>query len=515
LSLNLEFSYGLSFNLSDENEPLAYLSLNLVGHLSRDVCRCIDNAKKKIDQEESVFIMSYSRDFDIVINTTSTVSSDGSTLNKLSPLTETIPIPLIPVCNRPLVYYQLDLAVKSNFTSVVMVVEDRHEKMVRQKVDEYIKENKLGGVFRVDFVVVELSREGGDVEILRELERCKRSETKEPLLKKDFFFIGCDVVAGHVLYDLADAHRKHDASVALAYSGPAAEREEQVSNNNSKKQNKKKFADKTKKKNKKPSEYVGLARKSISCTKKNVTCARVVFSKLKGSFKESQKLVLPKALLAKCPHISMRSDLHSLNIYLFKKWILDLSRKKEQFTSIKDHLIPFLVNRDGRTFEDPLQRPRGKVSPVRQISDASVVKDEKTWEETEKFKVFSVVFPADANIFCGRTNSIKSYLSLSMDLMVESRNTKSDSSDLVDRTERPWPMVQKGFNRFFTASKEDQDQKKLWRKLQGFIAVELPNERPKGANCVIGKSVVLGKNVKLSNAVLMDGVQIEDDCTCD
>jgi hypothetical protein len=38
LSLNLEFSYGLSFNLSDENEPLAYLSLNLVGHLSRDVC---------------------------------------------------------------------------------------------------------------------------------------------------------------------------------------------------------------------------------------------------------------------------------------------------------------------------------------------------------------------------------------------------------------------------------------------------------------------------------------------
>ena len=37
--------------------------------------------------------------------------------------------------------------------------------------------------------------------------------------------------------------------------------------------------------------------------------------------------------------------------------------------------------------------------------------------ETERFKVFSVIFPADMNVFGGRANSIKSYLSLSMDLM--------------------------------------------------------------------------------------------------
>ena len=451
--------------------------------------------------------MSFSSDLQCVINTTSTFSGNSSTLNKLSPITETIPIPLIPVCNRPLVFYQLDLVVKSNFASVVLIVEEKYEKLVKQKVEEYIKDNKLIGVLEVEYVVlIERSRDGdGDVEVLRELGKRKNAK-KETLLKKDFFLIGCDVIAGHILYDLADAYRKYDASVALAYSGPT------MSNGNiNNKTNKQKISDKTKKKPQKTSEYVGLARKSISCTK-DVICARVVYSKLKGSFKDNEKLALPKALLAKCPDISIRSDLHCLNVYLFKQFILDLVRKKEEFRSIKDDLIPFLVNRDGRTFEDPTLKI---TSPVRrQISnDTTVPEEENNWEENERFKVFSVIFPAKMNVFCGRAGSIKSYLSLSMDLMGdEAKSTKSESSDLVDKTERPWPIIQKGFNRFFQ-SKEDAPEKKLWRKLRGFIAAELPNERPKGTNCVIGKSVVLGKNVKLSNAILMDGVRIEDDCT--
>ena len=451
--------------------------------------------------------MSFSDDFQCVINTTSTFSSNSSTLSRLSPITETIPIPLIPVCNRPLVYYQLDLVVKSNFSDVVLIVDEKYAKKVMIKVEEYIKENKLSGSFEVEYVVlVERSRGDGDVEVLRELGK-RKNEKKETLLKKDFFLIGCDVIAGHILYDLADAHRKYDASVALAYSGPPSR---ENNNNKKKKTNKQKISDKTKKKPKKSSEYVGLARKSISCSK-DVTCARVVYSKLKDSFKDEEKLVLPKALLAKCPDISMRSDLHSLNVYLFKRWILDLVRKKEEFRSIKDHLIPFLVNRDGRTLEDPSLKI---TSPVRrQISSDTVLEEEDSWEETERFKVFSVIFPADMNVFGGRANSIKSYLSLSMDLMGdEVKSTKSESSDLVDKTQRPWPLIKKGFNRFFQ-SKEDAPEKKLWKKLRGFIAAELPNERPKGTNCVIGKSVVLGKNVKLSNSILMDGVKIEDDCT--
>ena len=83
----------------------------------------------------------------------------------------------------------------------------------------------------------------------------------------------------------------------------------------------------------------------------------------------------------------------------------------------------------------------------------------------------------------------------------------------MDKTERPWPEIKKGFNRFFQ-SKEDAPEKKLWKKLRGFIAAELPNKDPKkGTDAVIGRSVVLGKNVKLSNSILMDGVKIEDDCT--
>ena len=234
--------------------------------------------------------MSFSGDFQCVINTTSTFSSNSSTLSRLSPLTETIPIPLIPVCNRPLVYYQLDLVVKSNFSDVVLIVDEKYAKKVMIKVEEYIKENKLSGSFEVEYVVlVERSRGDGDVEVLRELGK-RKNEKKETLLKKDFFLIGCDVIAGHVLYDLADAHRKHDASVALAYSGPPNISNSENNNNTKKKTNKQKISDKTKKKPKKSSEYVGLARKSISCSK-DVTCARVVYSKLKDSFKDQEKLV--------------------------------------------------------------------------------------------------------------------------------------------------------------------------------------------------------------------------------
>jgi len=299
-------------------------------------------------------------------------------------------IPLIPVCNRPIVYYQLDLVVKSSFESVVLVVKDKQEKEVKDKVDKYIRDNTLEK-FEVHYIVVEETRDGGDVEILRELGR-------RQLIEKDFFFIGCDVIVGNILFDLADAHRKYDASVALAYSGPCTSSEASTKKIGSRKANSNSAP---KKKSKKSMEYVGLIKKTISGAKDNVSCARVVYSKSKSNFKESEKLVLPKALLAQCPHLSMRSDLHNLNVYLFKRWILDLARKKEELRSIKDDLIPFIVNRDGRTLNDIPKQPK----MIRQISGDSTLfeEEEKTWEETERFKVFSVVFPQDMNIFCERT----------------------------------------------------------------------------------------------------------------
>ena len=151
-------------------------------------------------------------------------------------------------------------------------------------------------------------------------------------MKKDFFLIGCDVIAGHVLYDLADAHRKYDASVALAYSDLRTYRKAR-NNNNKKKTNKQKNLGQDEKETQKSSEYVGLARKSISCSK-DVTCARVVYSKLKDSFKDQEKLVSVRARSARI----FLSNLISINT---RKSTPHTGTSKSPFGEMSRHLHAF------------------------------------------------------------------------------------------------------------------------------------------------------------------------------
>lgn len=419
-------------------------------------------------------------EFDVVLNTISCVdASSTSTADRLGPVAETRPVSLIPLCNRPLIAYQLDLMTKcGQFDTVFVVVETDTKSQVKETVDAWVKEASS----KVDIRYVEISGsdEKGDLRILRAL--------RGSGIKRDFFFLGCDVIVGDVLHNIADAHRVHSASITVAMADDAEPKE------NDKKTTKMKSKSKeTKSKRKvKVSEYVGLV---------NVRdpVHRIVYAQTKDAFGEYEKLRVPKALLSSFPRLNIRADLRDARIYIFSSWILDLVKRKEGFSSIKEDLLPYLARRHERCPVELLAMPP---SLVRTSSAGTIDRDEDEGADEsmdgyqDPCKIIALVLSSGTN-FSGRMWNVSSYLKLTRRLADIDRGA-------------PWQSIRRGLG------KSKGVDKALQKVLKDSVVVQdsppVVGDRSRVRECTIGASVRIGSNVKLNNCVVMSGVDIADGC---
>jgi len=377
----------------------------------------------------------------------------GGTGSRMYPLTEDIPKPLLPIANRPLISYQLEMLDKSGVSDVIVVTNSDIATAVRASISECFK-----GSLKVSVEVVK--GHTGTVDALLKI---------KDKLHKDFFVISSDIIISDSFFqNMILKHKLHDAAatILLKYipqSGPANPKEKQEESGVI------------------SGDFVGMC-----------SDGRMVFFTAAADLEE--ELVLHKTILASYPHMVMHNDLLDTHIYLLSHWVLGILQKYEsKISSIKGELLPLLIRLQltkalpDVVVPEHVKRPKSFAYEMSASSSA----------ESDCLGCFAYVLPADSG-YCVRVNTIQSYI---------------DANNTIPRSVTPYlPLEPIAKNNFIHESAVIDPKTQIGHEcVVGASTTIADKGSVKKAN--IGKHCKIGPLVKISNSIIMDHVTIKEKCT--
>ena len=445
--------------------------------------------------------------------------ADGDTL---APLTNSLPLGLLPVANRPLLSYQLELLTRSHsFKQVLVLTVERWLSQLATWVSESYK-----GPLQVELLVV--PDRAGSADALRHV---------RAHIVTDFVLIAGDVITDVPFQRMADLHRLQGAAMTALYR-ESAPREAGVAK---------------KAKDLDGIDFVGVDERGqrLLSVEAAADCEGGVVS-------------VSQSLLRAYPHVTLRTDLIDAHVYIFAPWVLDVLEEKEHFVSAKFELVPYLVRKqflsktnvsmaklaaarraagaadgavDGAasggsvptaTGSGPQKGPpavnvkgSGPPAVTRAPSDAAGAKGggagsgalgggsavgslsafamaagEATRRQLDHddFRCCCYIMPHDAAVYCLRVSSLKEYVQANLDVSRESRVTHYEKAEASEGT-----VVKEG--NFVHKSRDRDSTLGEAVEVAGRTAIKKSS---------IGPHCRIGMNVKITNCVLMDHVVIGD-----
>mmetsp|Transcript_4173 Transcript_4173/g.6834 ORF Transcript_4173/g.6834 Transcript_4173/m.6834 type:complete len:550 (-) Transcript_4173:78-1727(-) len=213
---------------------------------------------------------------------------------RMFPLTEDCPKCLLPVGNRKLLSYQLDMLAMSGIAEVYIVAPREYEAKLSHFLGEYIRDS-----MNIDFVPVDDM--GGSADCLRAV---------ADRIRGDFFCLHSDFISQYCLGELASMHRLSSSDVTMLFS----------------------TAGKDTKSDEVDEEFIGICDNG-----------RVVMKVPMLEIDES--LELSKPLLHHASTLALRKDLLDLGVYLMSYWIIEFCLENKRISGIRTDLLPYLINR--------------------------------------------------------------------------------------------------------------------------------------------------------------------------
>ncbi|XP_048135978.1 translation initiation factor eIF-2B subunit gamma isoform X2 [Rhodamnia argentea] len=233
----------------------------------------------------------------------------GGFSKKLVPLvSKEVPKALLPVANRPVLSYVLELLEQSNLKDLIVVVEGEHAALL---VGGWIS-----GAY-VDRLHVEVAAVPEDIGTAGALRAIAHH-----LTAKDILVVSGDLVSDVPPGAVAAAHRRHNAVVtAMLCSAPVSGPAESGSSGGK---------DKTKKAGR--YNLIGLDRSK-----------QFLLYIATGAELEND-LRIQKSILRAVGEMEIRADLIDAHLYAFKRTVLqEILHQKDTFQSLKEDLLPYLV----------------------------------------------------------------------------------------------------------------------------------------------------------------------------
>ncbi|XP_037131366.1 translation initiation factor eIF-2B subunit gamma [Syngnathus acus] len=238
--------------------------------------------------------------------------------SRMTDLTYNTPKAMLPVGNRPLIWYPLNLLERVGFDEVIVITTKEVQKMMSTDL-----KLKMDVKLKLDFVCIPEDEDMGTADALRHI---------QPKIKTDILVLSCDVITDVALHEVVDLFRAHDATLAMLMS-KAHEFTETVP------------GQKGKKKAAEQRDFVGVDQSG----------KRVLFMANEVDLEDG--LSIRKSILNKHPRMLIKTGLLDAHLYCMKKAVVDFLNDSKSISSIRGELVPYLVRK---------QFSKARSSPKRQ-----------------------------------------------------------------------------------------------------------------------------------------------------
>lgn len=381
----------------------------------------------------------------------------GGKGNKIRDLTDHCPKCLLPVANKPLLYYPLNSAVSSGFSEIVVVVQDTEHRQVEDYIRQEFPNWKSLGIRLVE---ISSNDDLGSLEVILEHRKSILSDSC-----RDIFVLSCDVITDINLQNFANIHRGSDSTFTCVLTDGSS-KIGKLQSVGPKRKHKRNIGDVVgiEMENNRLVLYHPLENVEEKITVPGQASADGIFQ------------ILPKTL---DPHIYVMSR-------EIVDYIADQPKLRENVTRIKSELIPYLVKQSTskRLAEKASTRVESegdqKEMLLRPVRYLMTTEDQFVWRADSLVNYFEANKAVAESIISNSNFSITAFSSSKV-------KPKRVASNIV------------GENTFFGEKPDDTAGKSAKKKLTIEKSVF-------GNNCTVGKSAII------SNCVIFDNVKIGDGC---
>ncbi|KAM9326145.1 translation initiation factor eIF2B subunit gamma [Gastrophryne carolinensis] len=380
--------------------------------------------------------------------------------SRMNDLTSSIPKPLLPVANKPLLWYPLNMLERAGFEEVIVVT--------TRDVQKFVPDMKM----KVDVVCLpeEKALEMGTADSLRHI---------YSKIKTDVLIVSCDLISEVALHEVVDLFRAHNATLSMLMQ-KASESSEQIP------------GQKGKQKVVEEQDFVGV----------DDSGSRLLL--LANEEDLDDGLDLKKCIFQRYPRIRIKMGMVDAHLYCLRKYIVDFLMANESFSSIRRELVPYLVSKQFSSSQKKAEQDGNKETLAKDIysfipkddhldmaMSKSIWNDHKG-EMREPYhgsRLRCYVHVAQ-NELCCRVNSLAMYIEANRQVPLSSISEDPrvhPSAVIADKL-----MV--GPDSMIGAQTQVGEKTSIKRSLLG-------------SNCTIKD------RVKISNCIIMNGVTVHDGCT--
>ncbi|KAI8920563.1 nucleotide-diphospho-sugar transferase [Entophlyctis helioformis] len=381
--------------------------------------------------------------------------------SRLYPLTErqTVPKGLLPIANRPLIWYQLTWLETAKITDIIIAVYPGS----RQKMAAYVHKMYVGSG-EAKITVVEVPENSGSADALRSI-RGK--------IKTDFIVMSCDLITDMPAHHLINSFRlRSPAMTAVFYDASSLESQADRPPSSS-----------SSTKEEDMSEFVGIDDRA----------SRLLFTANRADIDDD--LELRTSLIAKFPRVHLHSALRDAHLYVFRRWVLELLVRNKTISSVKNELVPLLLECQHR--ESVAKREGVDKLASLDIFERAMAHMMGRSERPLAGQALPVpdTDAASHGIFCNalvyrsgftaRANTVWSYSEVNRHMVKGYTEARVPASAVIN------PKTQVGGDSLVGEG-------------------SMIDERSSVKKSIIGNHCTVGKNVKITNSIIMDYVNIED-----
>ncbi|TDH05731.1 hypothetical protein EPR50_G00125400 [Perca flavescens] len=226
--------------------------------------------------------------------------------SRMTDLTYNTPKPMLPVGNKPLMWYPLNLLERVGFEEVIVITTKEVQKMMvadpKMKIDVKMK---------LDVVCIQEDGDMGTADALRHIQQ---------KIKTDVLVVSCDLITDVALHEVVDLFRAHNATLAMLMSN-AHEFTETVP------------GQKGKKKTAEQRDFVGVDQSG----------KRLLFMANEADLEDG--LSIRKSIMRTHPRMHIKTGLVDAHLYCLKKAVVDFLADNKSISSIRGELVPYLVRK--------------------------------------------------------------------------------------------------------------------------------------------------------------------------